>query len=350
MRLSSVLYEHPIEQRDLVAIPVAKPAAPPKLKRSQPPRAVWWTRERVIVGLLRFQREQGFVATSTEAYHTIAKSEIKGSRRHYPPACAVLRYWRTFREAWTAAGVDADRNHEDYRPEEEWFIREAAGILTREEIAVELKRTPLAIKTWLRWHGLNTRDIRGWTINRTERVCQIPAQVINRYLDRGEIPYLRGTQCTYFDPADLLVVEEIDWQDPPAELEQAVRRSLIERLVRILQGEDWTFGRPYQYQPVRTTDKRWRPCMFKAPPCPAGISVGDRVRCIEPDSERPEMEGREGTVLLVYYRRNTNSTRADTLPQWMARVEFPKTRRLKTDKQKVVYSLPLGILEREAAS
>jgi hypothetical protein len=33
------------------------------------------------------------------------------------------------------------------------------------------------------------------------------------------------------DPADLLVVDEIDWQDPPAELEAAAVHSLRQRLV-----------------------------------------------------------------------------------------------------------------------
>ena len=306
----------------------------------------WWTLERVTAGLRRFYREHRVAPLSTAAYHGMTKGTGMGPRRPFPSAYAVLRHFRTFREAWTAVGVDVDRNHEDYRPEEAWFIREAAGILTREEIAAELKRTPMAIKTWLRWHGLNTRDIWGWTIHRTERVAQVPAQLIKRYMSRGEIPYLRGTQCIYVDPADLLVVQEIDWRNPPAELEQAVRRSLIERLVRILRGEDWTAGRPYQAHPVRTTDKRWRPCMFKTPPQPEGICTGDRVMCTKSDLDRPESRGREGTVLLVYYRRNTNRTRADREPQWMARVEFPKTRRLRKDKRTVVYSLPLSILER----
>ncbi len=334
MMLRAVLYEENLDRPRVRRPPV-----------SQLPRVTWWTKERVLTGLRRFQREQGFTPTSTEAYHKIARSSIKGPGRHYPPAYAVLRYYRTFREGCTAAGLDVDRSHEEYTPEEEWFIREAAGILTREEIAAELRRTPLAVKTWLRWHGLHSYQLHGWNPHRVERVALFPQHAIRKYMDRGELPYFKGTRCIYYDPADLLIVDEIEWVNPPAELELAVRRSLVERLVKILSGQDWTFGRPYKAYPIRTTDKRWRPAMFKSPPRPGGCpSVGDQVRCARSLDDHRDMLGREGEVLLVYYRRNTNRTRPDTKPQWMVRVKFDKTKR-RGEKSYVVYSLPVWATE-----
>ena len=73
--------------------------------------------------------------------------------------------------------------------------------------------------------------------------------VIWKYADRGLLPYWRGSHCTYIDPADLLVIKEIDWNNPPTELAEAVRRSLISRLVKALSGQNWRAGRPYDLHP-----------------------------------------------------------------------------------------------------
>lgn len=42
-----------------------------------------------------------------------------------------------------------------------------------------------------------------------------------------------------------------------AELADAVRRSLMARLVKILSGQDWRANHPYQPHPRRKTEKRW---------------------------------------------------------------------------------------------
>jgi len=129
-------------------------------------------------------------------------------------------------------------------------VREAIGILPRAQIAADLKRSDAAVKRWLYDHGLRIKDALGWTAHRFERVAQVPAHRLRGYMDRGELPYYKGSTCTYFDPADFLVVEEVDWRHPPAELERAVRRSLIERIVRTLEGQDWRAGRRYQPRPL----------------------------------------------------------------------------------------------------
>ncbi len=178
----------------------------------------WWTKERVISGLIRFYRERKVVPTGQDEYHQMVKGSGMASRRRYPSAYSVLRHFATFRQAWKAAGVPVNNAEEEYTALEDWYIREAIGIIPRAEIARDLDRSEGGVKRYMYQNGLNIRRAIGWTIHRTEAVTQVPARVIIRYMDRGDLPYYRGTQCVYIDPADLLVVEEIDWTNPPADV------------------------------------------------------------------------------------------------------------------------------------
>ena len=75
-------------------------------KRLTRPRT-WWTRERVLAGLLRFYRDTGEMPTGEKTYHARVlplECGLVGSARRYPPAGTVLRHWPSFVEAWRAAG------------------------------------------------------------------------------------------------------------------------------------------------------------------------------------------------------------------------------------------------------
>lgn len=205
----------------------------------------WWTRERVIVGLRLFYRDFGTAPLNTHDYHTVTKGSQhhKGPRRRYPSFYAVLRYFKSFREAWTATGVDVDRGHEEWSDLEEWYLREAAGFIPRKEIARDLKRSDDAVHRRMYDLGLLTRSmgdrptLHGWTLNQIERVTGVPGHIINgRYIKKGRLPFRRGTQCCYIDPADLVDVVEIDWDDPPAELERAARHAWLGRLATVLRS------------------------------------------------------------------------------------------------------------------
>jgi hypothetical protein len=307
----------------------------------------------VLAGLRRYYRAAGAAPTSTEEWHAaVDLSFAAGAKRHarpYPSASAILRHFPSFREAWGAAGVAVDRAWEPWSADEAWYVREAIGILPRAEIAADLKRSDAAVKRWLYDHALRIKDALGWTAHRFERVAQVPAHRLRGYMDRGELPYYGGSKCTYFDPADFLVVEEVDWARPPAELERAVRRSLIERVVRTLDGRDWRAGRLYQPHPLRKTDRhyRWGKRLAKPGPKPIGLEAGDWVRVCRPVPARPHCQGRVGQVRLVYWtvnRQAKNSARETPEPQWMARVEFKRERRLSYGAR-VTYSLPLAALE-----
>jgi hypothetical protein len=324
---------------------------------------VWWTRARVVEGLRAFYRARGVAPTSTERWHALVDlafgRRTTGPARPYPSSYAVLRHFHNFRRAWAAAGVAVGPGAAFWTADEDWYLAEAAGVYTRREIAAHLGRTPDAVHRRLYDLGLHTWRRWGWTPHRVERVAQVPSHALRKYLDRGEVAYFRGTRCLYLDPADLPVVEEVDWGAAPPALEQAVLRALRERLVRQLAaratGTDWRAGRPYRSRPVRQTDRRWGPRLLRPGPKPAGLAdlaPGDRVRCRRAVAGRPGLAGREGVVRLVYWSANRtvhNPARQGPEPAWMARVEFPRLRRPGDDRPRVTYTLPLAALERPDA-
>src|SRR5262245_13204029 len=99
-------------------------------------REIWWTKARVIEGMLRFYRDHKFAPTSTEEWHRLAKGSgnRSGVGNPYPSFNVVLKYYPSFRQAWTAAGVEVNRDWEPWTSEEDRFIVEGAGILTRDEL------------------------------------------------------------------------------------------------------------------------------------------------------------------------------------------------------------------------
>jgi hypothetical protein len=264
----------------------------------------------------------------------------------------VLRYFATFRQAWTAAGIDTGRAMESWSELEDWYLREGAGLIPRAALARDLQRTPDAVHRRLYDLGIHSYQRWGWTLHRVERVAQVPRHVLQTYLDRGDLPYLRGCKVVFVDPGDLVVVREIDWSHPPAELEEAARHAWRERLVRVLMGQDWRQGRPYRAQPVCQTDRRWGPRLVRPGPRPADIAAGDWVRVVAPVPSRPYCLGRVGLVHLVYWSFNhncKNPARATPEPQWMARVEFT-SQHGRSRGPRVTYTLPLASLGRASAT
>ena len=114
----------------------------------------------MLEGLRRWYRTQGTAPTSAEAWHATVDlafdPQAKGYARPYPSAYAVLRWFGSFRAAWRAAGVGVDRAWEAWSELEDWYLREAAGILTRTEMATDLGRSPDAVHRRLYDLGLHT--------------------------------------------------------------------------------------------------------------------------------------------------------------------------------------------------
>ncbi len=315
-------------------------------------RTQWWTRERVLDGLRRFYRDFGFAPTATSEYQERQRftgNSNTGVGNPYPSSYGVLKYFASFREAWKAIGIETDRAWEAWSPEEDWFLTEGAGILSRKELAEALNRTPNAVHRRLYDLGIHTYKARGWTLHRVMRVTQVPDHIIRKYADRGDLPYLRGAKCVYVDPADLLVVKEIDWRHAPAELAEAVRHSLMTRLVKILSRKDWRAGRPYQPHPKRATKRRWSRRVNSSMSKPAEIVAGDWVQVRQKVPSRcgvsKDIRGRLGCVHVVYWSGNRQQARTAAEACWMARVEFKKG----AAGKRLNCTLPLTMLEKVSA-
>ncbi len=312
-------------------------------------RESWWTRARVIEGLQRFYRKFGQAPTASDKYQKLQQftgASNTGVGNPYPSTYGVLKYFSSFREAWRACGVKVNRGDESWTPDEEWFLAEAAGILSRKEIAAYLDRTPNAVHRRLYDLGIHSYRQQGWTLHRVERCANFPSHILRKYIERGELPIFRGSKCIYCDPADLLIVTEIDWSKPPKELADAVRRSLMERMVKILSGQDWRVGRLFKAEPIRTTTKRWHNPRTEQPTAkPVEIEQGDFVRIAKNIKQRPQAKGRVGIVQMVYFSANrqtagTNNPTAQAC--WKARVEFKRV----GDKPRLKYTLPLNMLRK----
>lgn len=231
--------------RPLLNPPTDTPSAaarrePPRpTYRARYPNRTWWTRERVVAALRRWHRDHGTAPTSTEEWNELTKGV--GGRapqdRPYPSFYGVLRYFRSFREAWTAAGVDVDRIHQEWTALEDWYLREAAGLVPRDEIARDLKRSPDAVHRRLYDLGIHSYQQQGWTLSRIAAATGLTMHTLrNGYVRRGRLPFAVGTKCYYLDPADLVAIREIDWSAVTPELEHAVRRALVGRIVATLEG------------------------------------------------------------------------------------------------------------------
>lgn len=299
-------------------------------KQHQRYRGPWWTRERVIEAMRRFYRDRGVAPTSAHGWEVATAGTAvshNGYDNPYPSFATVLRHFASFRQAWTAAGVKVNRDWEEWTSEEDWFVCEGAGVYTRKELAEILDRTPDAVHRRLYDLGIDSRKNHGWTFHRVMRATGVPDNVLWRYADRGELPYFRGSKYCYIDPADLLIVREIDWNNPPAELAAAVRKSLVARLIKIIRREDWRKGRLYQVHRKRTTKKYHKRNYIAPGPKPVEIDHGDLVKA----RGVPELRGRVGLVHTVYWSSygqmsNNGKSAIKRAPGWVARVEFKQTK------------------------
>lgn len=311
-------------------------------------RRRWWTKERVIEGLLRFMRDFKFAPTATEEYQRY--QQYTGKRQNgvgnpYPSSATVLGYFASFRAAWNAAGIEVDRGDVPWTPAEEWFISEGAGLLSRVEMADFLGRTPDAVHRRLYDLGIDSRSARGWTVHRAASGMNVGDHVLWQYLERGEIPFLRGCKYTFLDPVDLLVVREVEWSRITPALTQAIRQSLMKRLVAILVGQDWRAASPYRVSVLRTTARRWSPAKQTPPaqPLPFPVGPGSKVRFRQAAALMPELKGRVGKVISIYFSRTKQSAkpfRRGLGPCWIARLEFPRT----PQAERKHISIPVALL------
>lgn len=298
-------------------------------------RATFWTRDRVIRGLKLFYKNYGFAPCNTADYHSIVKDSGMNQQREFPSFYGVLRYFASFREAWTALGVEVNRGWEPWTDVEKWYLSEATGILSRKQIAIDLRRTENAVHRRQYDEGLNARTRWGWTLHRAGAALQIPEHCLTTHVERGDLPIFRGNFVIYIDPADLIGLGGLDWRRASRDLKEAARRSLMERAAKIIAGVDWRAGRIYKPSPL--WNKRYRDRVIRNEPKPRRINYGDRVEVVAHHPGRRIQIGRRGRVKMVHYSMDKRPGRGG----WRARVEFKKEKRHGKEDPRVIYSIPL---------
>ncbi|MFH0900321.1 MAG: hypothetical protein V2A73_06805 [Pseudomonadota bacterium] len=191
-------------------------------------RATWWTRERIITGLLRFYRERGATPISFNEWRRLTACDGKAMRRRYPSANAIASHWGNMRVAWEAVGVLTNRDHLPWSELDDWYLREAAGIIPRTQIARDLRRSPQAVHTRLSKDlGLNSYRLHGWALSRIEKAIGAKRGTLT-------IPMRKGSRAWIIDPADLVPLGIVNWQTAHPDLVVAARRGLVQRLVNVL--------------------------------------------------------------------------------------------------------------------
>lgn len=305
--------------------------------------STYWTKARVIAGLKLFFKYNQFTPTSFHHYHSLTRYTGMTHERDFPSAYGIFRWFETMRQAWEAAGITVDRSHEPYTELEDWYLYEAAGILSRAQIAADLRRTEGSVKR--RWYdlGIDARTRWGWAIHRIAEHTQIPAHLFDGYMYRGDLPYFRGNRFIYIDPGDLPDIDIIDWRRVTKDLKNAVRQSLMQRAVLILEGKDWRLYRPQQPHPQKKTDRVYHWKKYEpAPPMPFKLKRGDIVEVTDVDPVRKVRKGRRGVVHLVLRTRGDKRRQAG----WYARVEFKKDKARRSTEKRVIYGLPMTTLKK----
>jgi hypothetical protein len=301
-------------------------------------KATYWTRERVLLGLKLFYKRYGYAPTNTAEYHSVVRGTGLTFQREFPGHSGVLRHFSSFREAWTAAGIVVDRGWEPWSSDEDWYLREATGILSRKQIAIDLRRSENAVHRRQYDTGLNARTRWGWTLHAAGHALKLAGHRLTTSIERGDLPIFRGNKHIYIDPADLIGLPGVDWRRASREIKEAAKQSLIERLAKILAGVDWRSGRIYQPAPLHK--KRYKDRLIAASPKPKRINQGDRVELVAP--HKGIRVGRRGTVKVVHFSTDRRIGKYG----WRARVEFKKQARHGNDEPRIIYSIPLVALKK----
>lgn len=203
-------------------------------KKATYKRIRYWTRERIIGALRAFYRANGFAPTASAEWGRVTAGGGNAPGRPYPSFATILGEFPSLIQAWDAAGVAVIRNWEAWTPIEDWYLREAAGLITREEIARDVRRTPEAVHRRLYDLGIDSRHNHGWSGLQITKAAGIGQHRLEHYMLRKEIDWIVGTRSFFFQPEDLVVVKETDWERADADLVHAAKRGHIKRILNAL--------------------------------------------------------------------------------------------------------------------
>lgn len=345
------------------------------LTRQLKTRNRYWTRERMIEGGARFYRDHQVAPTNEGWWQELTQftartangSSNHGKHRPYPSMGPIKNFWKSMRDFWKEVAtahpelnILLDKGDLPWSPLEEWFITETVGLIPRTEVArlmteSGMGRTEPAIKRRLYELGVNSYNRWGWTVNHLARVIGVSGAIIQRYIDHGSLPFFQTHKYLYIEPADFLIIREYDWtkREHPAELEEAVRKSLMQRLCYVLLRFDYQRLSHHRIQPRREffTGRIKKP-RHASPPCieprPTHIAVDDWVVIIGEWSKQSGAQGRVGQVKnLVWSPQRRAATQKSPARSacWMATVEFQKQKMHGNKFPRVRYNVPASALE-----
>lgn len=279
----------------------------------------------------------------------------------YPSSNAVLNFFPSFRQAWTAAGFDVDRSWEEWTAMEDWFVLESVGILPRSEVAQILKRSAPAIKRRLYDLG-DIRSYNRWgvTLTHAAELMNLSQSCIKKYLDYGIIPFLKGNKLFYLNPADLLKIDEFDWTAKKinTELDQLIRKAVTQRICKMLKfGTKWRDHEVYKFNKTKelyqSRIKNPRKSAFtdKIPDPPNDLKAQDWVVTTAPTKNMRDFGHRIGRIEAVWYSwQSVKRVDGTKRPMWVAKVEYPKIRTITGEKdRRIRYTIPLELLTRTEA-
>jgi len=153
-------------------------------------RRAWWTRERVLAGLVAYHAATGQTPTTSRYWAGLVRSlgALSQHPRHYPSEYAVLRHFPSFRAAWEAVGVQLDDAHwAPWTASDDSYLVTHLGVEPTASIAVTLRRGEAAVRTRARKLGLCVGLAHGWPLLRVARTAHIAEYVLRGYIGRGEL-------------------------------------------------------------------------------------------------------------------------------------------------------------------
>lgn len=337
----------------------------------------WWTKERMLEAGARFYREHKCTPTNegwwqAETQFTAYSSDglsNHGSNRPYPSTGPLKNCWKGTRDFWTAVAaaypklnILLDKGDAPWSPLEEWFIAETVGLISRAEVArlmaeSGLGRTEAAIKRRLYEMGINTYNRWGWTVHHLSTVIGVSDAVIGNYIDHGRLPFFQGNNCLYIEPADFFIIQEYNWSKKhhPRELEEAVRKSLMQRLCFILLRLEW---RKFSYHQIQARREFFTGQVKKArtrtgptsEPKPDHVHIGDWVAITGAWARMPGAKGRIGSVKNIVWtpQRSRATQKHPARPAcWVVVIEFKKMKAHgRPEYPRVRYNVPASAVEK----
>lgn len=150
----------------------------------------YWTRERVIEGLVKAASEiRGPLPCCDSSYAAIKKGHYD-----WPTASRVLEMFGSMACGWQAAGVNRKRismNNLAWTQREDEFLLDLAGDMTLKQIASRLCRSYASVRRRLYHHGVKARLNQGWlSAAEVAKYYNCPYHRVRRLLTEG---ILHGT-------------------------------------------------------------------------------------------------------------------------------------------------------------